>query len=316
MTGQVADRFLTRSVLDAVGMSRFISRLSPRRVGSLLVTAGASGPGLLSPRLVYDPAASPPGRAAAVVGAELEAATAARLSLPSVRRPREALTGIVGFYRDPLSWLVVLLTSVIMCYFGGLLMFWYHAVHLREGGPAINWYTHWLLDSTFGFIGLTPALVVILPLASWVAQSLSTDQRRVRWLFVGISGSTFALLTLPGPIAHNLLVGRGTWIAKQVTALVGDPSAPLSQAVKYPNAELMAQQFRAGLPLYVLLMALAVVAVRGSLTVARRLAIGAEAAGRSAGRFADRMADQSAERHTDRNSGRLTGRGPDQGLPG
>jgi hypothetical protein len=261
-------------------MSRFTSRLSPRLVSSRLLLAGATGPGMLSPRLVYDPALSLSTPVAAVAGAEPGAATAARPRFPSVRRPREALTGLVGFYRDPLSWLVVLLTSVILCYFGGLLMFWYHAQHLGEGGPAISWYAHWLLDSTVGFVALTPALVLILPLASWVAQSLSADQRRVRWLFVAISGSAFALLTVPGPIAHNLLVGRGTWVAGKVTALIGNPSAQLTPSVKYPNTELMAQQFRAGLPLYVLLMALAVVVIRGLMARIGRFS-GAGATGRA-----------------------------------
>jgi hypothetical protein len=273
---------------------------------------GATGPALLSPRLLYDPATMPTTPAATLADASPEAATADRLRFPSIRRPREAAANIVGFYRDPLSWLVVGLTSVILCYFGGLLMFWYHAVHLGEGGPAISWYDHWILDSTVGFIALTPALVVILPLASWLAQSLATDQRRARWLFVAISGAVFAVITIPGPLAHNLLVGRGTWVAGRVTALVGNPAAPLTPSVHYPASELMAQQFRAGLPLYVLLMALAVMTIRGSLRVARRVTVGAEAAGRSAGRFADRMADQNAERYPDRSSGR----GPDQGLPG
>jgi hypothetical protein len=232
--------------------------------------ADATGAGPLSPRLMYDPAMTLTTPAAAIAGAEPDVATAARPRLPSIRRPREALTGIVGFYRDPLSWLAVLLTSVILCYFGGLLMFWYHAEHLGEGGPAISWYTHWMLDSTVGFVALTPALVVILPLSSWVAQSLAADQRRARWLFVAFSGTAFALLTVPGPIAHNLLVGRGTWVANKVTQLAGNPSAGLTPSVKYPKPELMAQQFRAGLPLYLLLMALAVVAIRGLMAVAQR----------------------------------------------
>jgi hypothetical protein len=271
---------------------------------------GATGPGLLSPRLLYDPAMLP--TTPALTDVPPEAATAVRQRFPSIRRPREAVANIAGFYQDPLSWLVVGLTSVILCYFGGLLMFWYHAEHLGEGGPAISWYAHWMLDSTVGFVALTPALVVILPLASWVAQSMATDQRRVRWLFVAISGSVFAVLTIPGPLAHNFLVGRGTWVANRVTDLIGNPSAKLTPSAHYPGPELMAQQFRAGLPLYVLLMGLAMLTIRGSLMLARRVSAGAEAAGRSAGRFADR----SSELYSDRSGSRVTGRGPDQGLPG
>lgn len=260
-------------------MSRITSRLSPRHVSSRLLLAGAAGPGSLSPRLMYDPAMALPTPAAAAAGVDPGAATAARVRLPSIRRPREAVAGIIGFYRDPLAWLAVLLTSVIMCYFGGLLMFWYHAEHLGEGGPSISWYAHWMLDSTVGFVALTPALAVIVPLASWVAQSLAADARRARWLFVAISGTVFALVTVPGPIAHNLLVGRGTWIATKVTALIGNPSARLVPGVKYSRPELMAQQLRAGLPLYVLLMALAVLVVRAVMVAAQRYGVAPAGAG-------------------------------------
>jgi hypothetical protein len=221
---------------------------------------------------VYDPATTPPIPAVSLAGGVPVAATAARLRLPSIRRPREAVTAIVGFYRDPLSWLVVGLTSVILTYFGGLLMFWYHAIHLGEGGPQISWYAHWLLDSTVGFVALTPAIVVIVPLAMWVAQAMATDQRRARWLYIGLSGVAFGLITVPGPLAHNFLVGRGTWIANYVTRLIGNPSAKLTPSIHYSGPDLMAQQFRAGLPLYVLLMAIAVAAVRSTLVLARRYA--------------------------------------------
>jgi hypothetical protein len=248
---------------------------------------------------------APPNPAASSAGASPKAATAARPRLPSIRRPREAATGVLGFYRDPLAWPVVLLTSVLLCYVGGLLMFWYHAEHLGEGGPAISWYTHWLLDSTVGFVALTPAVALIIPLASWVALSLAADLRRARWLFVALSGSAFALVTVPGPIAHNLLVGRGTWVANQVTRLVGNPAAKLTPGVKYARPELMAQQFRAGLPLYVLLMALAVIAIRGLLRAARRLDASAAAARPGADRTAP--AAGSGRSRTDRDTGRLAG---------
>src|SRR4030081_2336556 len=100
-------------------MSRFASRLSPRHFGSRLVMTGAAGPGLLSPRLLYDPATLPTTPTAALADAAPDAAIAARSRFPSIRRPKEAVANILGFYQDPLSWLVVGLTSVILCYFGG-----------------------------------------------------------------------------------------------------------------------------------------------------------------------------------------------------
>jgi hypothetical protein len=225
---------------------------------------------------MYDPAASPLTPAAAFAGAPPEPATAARRRLPNPFRPREIVAALVDYYRDPLAWLVVGLTSFVMCYVGGAAMFWYHAIHLGEGGPAISWYAHWFLDSTVGFAALTPAIVVILPLASWVAQSLATDDRNMRWLYAGISGVAFGLITIPGPLMHNFLVGRGTWVANHVTQIIGNPSAPLKPSIHYSGPELMAQQFRGGLPVYVLLSVLSLWLIRGIVASAyRRVALGA-----------------------------------------
>ena len=89
-------------------------------------------------------------------------------------------------------------------------MFWFHAIALGEGGPAISWYAHWLLDSTFGFIALTPALFLIIPFAAWAAHRLAGDRVGQRpWLYVALTGGLFALVTVPGPIAHDLFVARG-----------------------------------------------------------------------------------------------------------
>jgi hypothetical protein len=199
----------------------------------------------VSPRLVYDPAAGPAasGRAGPV-------------------------RAVLDYYRDPLSWLVLAFTTVVLCYLGGLVLFWYHSVELGEGGPQISWYAHWLLDSTFGLIGLTPALAVILPAAAWTARSLAGSQRIVPWLYAAIAGLLFAAVTTPGPLAHNLIVGRGTWVANEVTAMIGDPSAPVRPAKNYPAVVEMGQQLGAAVPLYIVLMALTVLVLRAA--VARR----------------------------------------------
>ncbi|MEJ3745258.1 hypothetical protein WEI85_18440 [Actinomycetes bacterium KLBMP 9797] len=176
--------------------------------------------------------------------------------------PRE----LVAFYRDPAAQLALLVTSVVMCFVGGAAMFWFHAIYLGEGGPAISWVVHWLLDSSFAFVALTPALAVILPLSMWFAHWLApASARLVPWLYAAVGGVAFAFVTTPGPIAHDLIVGRGTWVADRVTAMVGDPSAPLAPAADYPPLAAMSQQLGAGVPLYVALMALTVLFIRALL---------------------------------------------------
>jgi hypothetical protein len=207
----------------------------------------------ISPRLVYDPAAQ--SRAA-----------------PAAARPTGPVRALLAYYRDPLSWLVLAFTTVVLCYLGGLVLFWYHSVELGEGGPQISWYAHWLLDSTFALVGLTPALALILPAAAWAAHSLAGSQRILPWLHAAIAGLLFAAVTTPGPLAHDLVVGRGTWVASQVTAMIGDPSAPLLPAKDYPAVVELGQQFGAAVPLYIVLMGLTVLVLRK--LVARRRDIG------------------------------------------
>ena len=212
----------------------------------------------LSPRLIFDPNAGP---------------------LPDTP-PEDAETGdpgwravppaIFGFYRDRLSWLALGVTAVVLSYVGGAAMFWFHAILLSEGGPAISWYAHWLLDSTFAFLVLTPALAVIMPLAIWAGAAIVRPgrPRLLLGLYAVIAGGLFALLTTPGPIAHDLIVGRGTWVAKQVTALIGDPNAPLAPVQDYAVPTAMIQQLGAGVAIYLVLTALSALLVRG--IVARR----------------------------------------------
>lgn len=193
---------------------------------------------------------------------------------PVPRGIRSLPAAWVAFYRDPGARLALILTSLLLCYGGGAIMFWFHAVYLAEGGPAISWMAHWLLDSSFAVAALTPVLAVILPLAVWTAQRLSAadSPHLTAWLYAVTGGAAFALAATPGPIAHDLFVGRGTWIARRATELIGDPSATLAPVADYPLLAALAQQLGAGLPLYIALMALTVPVLR--LLVRRRVPIG------------------------------------------
>jgi hypothetical protein len=176
---------------------------------------------------------------------------------------RAAVRGLVDYYRRRTAWLSLVVTSIALCYVGGAAMFWFHAVALNEGGPAISWYAHWLLDSTVGFIALTPALFLILPFATWAAVHLAGERVGRRPLFyVAITGFLFALLTVPGPLVHDLLVARGTWLANTATQLIGDPSRVLPPGHQYPLAADLTSQFGFGVPTYVLMAAVALGIVR------------------------------------------------------
>jgi hypothetical protein len=206
------------------------------------------------------------------------AANSAALSLGGVRPTvlaRRAVREYAAFYRDKVAWLALAVTAVTLCYVGGGVMFWFHAVRLGEGGPAISWYAHWLLDSTFGLMGLTPVLFVLLPLATWAARALvgRSVPQLVPWLYAVICGSLFALATTPGPLAHDLLVGRGTWIATQLTRAIGDPTAPLTPAHPYPVLAKLTQQLGAGIPVYVALTLVSVVVIRAMVMSRQRVAV-------------------------------------------
>lgn len=179
--------------------------------------------------------------------------TPARRPVDPRTRSTAALRGVVDFYRDPLSWVALLVTSVMLCYVAGAAMFWFHADYLGEGGPAIPWYAHWTLDSTFAFVCLAPAVALLLPLSTWVAANTAGRlwPAAVPGAFAVLLGVTFAVLTTPGPLAHDLLVGRGTWLAGQVTQWVGDPGAPPTPHHEYGLIAAFTQQFGFGLPLYV-----------------------------------------------------------------
>ncbi|SMD20945.1 hypothetical protein [Kibdelosporangium aridum] len=168
------------------------------------------------------------------------------------------LGAVAEFYRDPLARVTLLVTSLLLCYVGGAAMFFVHAIHFNEGGPAISPYLHWALDSSFGFIALTPIIAVLLPLTVWLIRG------RPRWLFPLVFGLSFAVITIPGPLAHDMFVARGTPIAAFVTHHFGDHSIVMPPPTEYTALAKMTHQFVAGLPVYVVLSIVAYWVIRVS----------------------------------------------------
>jgi len=72
---------------------------------------------------------------------------------------------VTAFYRQPLAWVALLVSTLLLSFGGGAVMFWFHAVLRGEQGPAIGYVDHWLLDSSLGFFALTPVLALICPWA-------------------------------------------------------------------------------------------------------------------------------------------------------
>ncbi|WP_157244636.1 hypothetical protein [Nonomuraea typhae] len=167
------------------------------------------------------------------------------------------------FYSDRLAWLGLLFFAVVLAYGGGVVMFIYHAILLGEGGPAISHIHHWLLDSSAAFVGLTPIIAVIVPVAAWI--SMRGRKRQSTVLFALSGGVMFALVTAPGPFMHDALVGRGTLIANTVTQWWGNGRAPTPPAPEVGVVVDIARQVALGLPLYILLMGLALLAMRAAV---------------------------------------------------
>lgn len=210
-----------------------------------------------------------------------------------------------AFYSNRRAWLALLVSAVILTYGGGAVLFWFHAIYLGEGGPAISPWLHWVLDSTAGFVGLTPPITVILPLAAWIARqpaasSVSSDPvaeadfavgsrlavgssatvefapgagaghtavagqaagtarsaavatRRVHPLRFAVAGGVLmAVVTAPGPVLHDLLVARGTFIGDKAEQWFGNGSEPTGGPQEVSWLAEAGQQVGAGLPVYV-----------------------------------------------------------------
>ena len=199
---------------------------------------------------------------------------------------------VCGFYRRPLGWMALLVSSAFLTYGGGAAMFWLHAVLRGEAGPAIDNVHHWLLDSTLGFIALTPVLAIIVPLAALRA---SSDGRRPDSGYILATATVFTAFTGPGPLLHNLVAGAGTPLANLATRIFGENTAVAVRSMHAPSHSPVSEgllQVLVGYPVYLLCTWLALRLIRFSVTATRhwrvatgtgRIHIGADAADAPAG---------------------------------
>lgn len=178
---------------------------------------------------------------------------------------RSALHALKSFYSDTLAWLALVVTSAVLAYAGGAIMFWFHAIYRGEAGPAINPWYHWLLDSSLGFIGLTPALLLILPAALWILKQRYNGGSRVRRTgrYVALVGAIFAAVTGPGPVLHDMIAGRGTPLARTAQTLFGvDPNVLHAPVVVHSLVSESVWQVVLGIPVYIGLACLGLLTIR------------------------------------------------------
>jgi len=176
------------------------------------------------------------------------------------------------FYRSPVAWVALLVSSLLLSFGGGAVMFWFHAILRGEQGPAIGDLHHWLLDSSLGFVALTPVLALVLPLGVRAVQS---TERSHRGAYVATVAVLFTIATGPGPFLHNLVAGPRTPLGRFATALFGHDAAIAARNMhthdRSPVAE-GALQILIGLPVYLFFTWLALGLVRGAVRHGRRSA--------------------------------------------
>lgn len=177
---------------------------------------------------------------------------------------------LAAFYSRPLGWGAAICVSAMLSYVGGGLMYWLHAIYRGEQGPAIDHWQHWALDSTLGFVALTPIVFLLLPLVLW---SLRRSGGRVRvGLYVVMVGTLFALVTGPGPLLHNTLVGKDTPLADAATSVFGYDSEIAEHQAHTAERSAFTEgvlQVAVGIPAYSLLTLAAIMLVRAAVRTRR-----------------------------------------------
>ena len=191
------------------------------------------------------------------------------LTRPRAASPKKAARALRSFYSRPVGWGGALAVSAVLAYIGGAAMFWLHAIYRQEHGPAIGHVQHWFLDSTLGFIALTPVVLLLLPAALWMRTKNDRERRLRLGTYVVLVGVLFAFVTGPGPFLHNQLVGQGTPLAHLATNVFGEDRAMESDTVGKDHSALSegTLQVLVGIPLYTLL-------TWGALGVLRRTSAG------------------------------------------
>jgi hypothetical protein len=197
------------------------------------------------------------------------------LRLQSARLP-ELTVAARDFYADRRSRLSLLIGAPLLCYGGGAVMFEVHYGIRRECGPAINAAWHWLLDSTIGFIALTPLLAVLLPAAAIMVNRRTGGALAVPRLgpHALLVGAGFALATAPGPFVHDKLASEHRPLARMATAFFGQDPAALAHNAHGLEHSMISEglvQLAVGLPVYVTLLWLTVLLIR-TLAGSRRSA--------------------------------------------
>jgi len=178
---------------------------------------------------------------------------------------RAATQNVRAFYSRPLGWAALIITSLVLAYGGGGVMFWFHAIYRGEAGPPINNWYHWFFDSSLGFIALTPALYFIMPAALWALGRAKIASDRVRSAaYVLLVGVLFGVATGPGPLFHNTLVGRNAPLGKLAVRLFGTDPGIAAHAVEATSHSTLSEgllQIVVGVPVYIVtgMVALAIV---------------------------------------------------------
>lgn len=179
-----------------------------------------------------------------------------------VKAPIDTARIVLTSYRSFAAWRDLALMSVLLVYGGGAFFFWLHGVAIGEQGPAISHWQHWLLDSTIGFVSLTPVLFVLIPLAKHFASARALGRPVRPAVLAGLIGGTFALVTAPGPFVHGLIAGEGKFVATWAEGLFGiDPAIAAVNAAGdagLPLAVETIMQVGFGFPVYILLALVAV----------------------------------------------------------
>ena len=184
---------------------------------------------------------------------------------PVRRQAKGAIQALRSFYSRPVAWFGAIAVSAVLSYLGGAVMFWLHAIYRNEQGPEIGYLQHWLLDSTLGFVALTPVVFLLLPAALWLRRSEVRRAGLRLGLYVVVVGVLFAFVTGPGPLLHNTLVGADTPLANLATDVFGrDPGVVDHTGHGVENSVLSegVLQVAVGIPVYSLLTWAAVAVIR------------------------------------------------------